>query len=196
MQPPAARRPDIPAHLRAAPSQRLPCVWMRLQACKRRAARLAKSNPYSVEGLLQSKNKFAKQYSTTPGFKSKLENCCTLMSARSISQRPPGARFFLQQRRKNRGRKTPLRAGGGRPQASGPSICFANAFLIERERGSKTAPFTLSLPGARSNCVRHRSRTLYQLPGRFVTASVVRPGKLAACRLPLRLRLRRSVLAC
>ena len=45
-------------------------------------------------------------------------------------------------------------------------------YLIERERGSKTAPFTLSLPGARSNCVRHRSRALYGVPGRLVTASV------------------------
>ena len=121
---------------------------------------------------MQRKSKFAKQYSTTPGFKSKLENCCTLMSARSISQRPPGARFFLQQRRKNRGRKTPPKAGGGRPQASGPSICIANAFLIERERGSKTAPFTLSLPGARLGCVRHRRRPLSRLPDRFVPASV------------------------
>ena len=45
-------------------------------------------------------------------------------------------------------------------------------FLIERERGSKTAPFTLSLPGARLSCVRHRRRTLYGVPGRFVGASV------------------------
>ena len=93
---------------------------------------------------MQRKSKFAKQYSTTPGFKSKLENCCTLMSTRSISQRPPGARFFLQQRRKNRGRKTPLRAGGGPPAL-------------------RTHP-----------CIRRRdcSRTLYGVPGRFVTASV------------------------
>ena len=33
------------------------------------AQRLAKSNPYSVEGLLQRKNKFLMQYSTTPGLK-------------------------------------------------------------------------------------------------------------------------------
>ena len=44
--------------------------------------------------------------------------------------------------------------------------------LIERERGSKTAPFTQSLPGARLSCVRHRRRTLYGVPGRFVPASV------------------------
>ena len=44
--------------------------------------------------------------------------------------------------------------------------------LIERERGSKTAPFTLTLPGARLGCVRHRRRTLYGLPDRFAPASV------------------------
>ena len=39
-------------------------TWVRLQE---REARLAKSNPYSVEGLMHCKSKFAKQYSTTPG---------------------------------------------------------------------------------------------------------------------------------
>ena len=59
---------------------------------------------------------------------------------------PPGVRFFLLQRRKNRRRKTPRKAGG-RAVRKRPSICCANAFLLERERGSKAAPFTLSLPG-------------------------------------------------
>ena len=69
-------------------------------------------------------------------------------------------------------RKTPLRAGG--PSASVRPLAFAMQmpYLIERERGSKTAPFTLSLPGARLSCVRHRRRTLYGVPGRFVGASV------------------------
>ena len=107
---------------------------------------------------------------------------CVLIFSMQPGYRPPGAIFFLLRRRKNMERKTPLRAGG--PSASVRPLAFAlqMPYLIERERGSKTAPFTLSLPGARSNCVRHRSRTLYQLPGRVVTASVVRPGVLAACR--------------
>ena len=92
------------------------------------------------------------------------------MSTRQISHRPPGARFFLQQRRKDRGRKTPRKAG--RPQASGPWHLLRKCLLIERERGSKTAPFTLSLPGARLGCIRYRRRTLYRVPGRFVRASV------------------------
>ena len=36
------------------------------------AQRLAKSNPYSVEGLMQSNNKFLLQYSITPDFKSEV----------------------------------------------------------------------------------------------------------------------------
>ena len=35
-----------------------------------------------------------------------------LISSRQACWRPPGALFFLLRRRKNRGRKTPLRAGG------------------------------------------------------------------------------------
>ena len=87
--------------------------------------------------------------------------------------RPPGAIFFLLRRRKNMERKTP-RESRGWPAASVRPLAFAlqMPYLIERERGSKTAPFTLSLPGARSNCVRHRSRALYGVPGRLVTASV------------------------
>ena len=57
-------------------------TWVRLQE---RAARLAKSNPYSVEGLLQRKSKFAKQYSTPPGFKNKLENLYKPMSTRQTN---------------------------------------------------------------------------------------------------------------
>ena len=49
------------------------------------------------------------QYATTPGFKSKLANFYKPISTREKGYRPPGARFFLLQRRKNRGRKTPLR---------------------------------------------------------------------------------------
>ena len=77
-----------------------------------------------------------------------------LISSRQACWRPPGARFFLLQRRKNRGRKTPLRAGGGPPAL-------------------RTHP-----------CIRRRgcSRTLYGVPGRLVTASVVRPGKQTARR--------------
>ena len=67
--------------------------------------------------------------------------------------RPPGAIFFLLRRRKNMERKTPRRAGCSPPYGPTP------------------------LGGCRG-C----SRTLYQLPGRLVTASVVRPGVLAACR--------------
>ena len=67
-----------------------------------------------------------------------------LIPTRQACQRPPGARFFLHQRRKNRGRKTPLRAGGGPPAL-------------------RTHP-----------CIPRRgcSRTLYGVPGRFVGASV------------------------
>ena len=102
------------------------------------------------------------------------------MSTRQIYYRPPGAIFFLLRRRKNMERKTP-RESRGWPSASVRPLAFAlqMPYLIERERGSKTAPFTLSLPGARSNCVRHRSRALYGVPGRLVTASV--PCKLV-CR--------------
>ncbi len=64
-----------------------------------------------TEGLMLSKSKIAKQYSTAPGFKNKLESIYKPMSTRQIYYRPPGARFFLLQRRKNRGRKTPPRAG-------------------------------------------------------------------------------------
>ena len=126
-------------------------TWVRLQE---RKARLAKSNPYSVEGWMQSKSKFSTQYSTTPCFKKQTCNFLQAMSTRQITWRPPGARFFLLQRRKNRGRKTPLRAGGGPPAL-------------------RTHP-----------CIRRRgcSRTLYGVPGRFVTASVVRPGEQTACR--------------
>ena len=108
------------------------------------AQRLAKSNPYSVERLMLSKSKIAKQYSTAPGFKNKLESIYKPMSTRQIYYRPPGARFFLHQRRKSRGRKTPLRAGGGPPAL-------------------RTHP-----------CLRRRdySRTLYGVPGKLVTASV------------------------
>ena len=104
---------------------------------------------------------------------------CVLIFSMQPGYRPPGAIFFLLRRRKNMERKTPLRAGG--PSASVRPLAFAlqMPYLIERERGSKTAPFTLSLPGARSNCVRHRSRALYGVPGRLVTASV--PCKLV-CR--------------
>ena len=95
-----------------------------------------------------------------------------LISSRQACLRPPGAPFFLLRRRKNRGRKTPLRAGG--PSASVRPLAFAMQmpYLIERERGSKTAPFTLSLPGARLGCISYRRRTLYGVPGRFVRASV------------------------
>ena len=47
--------------------------------------------------------------------KVKLRYLSMLIPTRQACQRPPGARFFLLQRRKNRGRKTPLRAGGGPP---------------------------------------------------------------------------------
>ena len=88
-------------------------------------------------------------------------------------------------------RKTP-RESRGWPAASVRPLAFAlqMPYLIERERGSKTAPFTLSLPGARSNCVRHRSRALYGVPGRFATASVVRPGEQTACRFAVAYALR------
>ena len=94
------------------------------------------------------------------------------MSTRQISHRPPGARFFLQQRRKDRGRKTPRESQGAAGRKR-PARAFASQMpLIDRERGSKTAPFTLSLPGARLGCIRYRRRTLYRVPGRFVRASV------------------------
>ena len=122
-------------------------TWVRLQE---RKARLAKSNPYSVEGLMQSKSKFSTQYSTTPGFKKQTCNFLQAMSTRQITWRPPGARFFLPQRRKNRGRKTP-RESRGQPPALRTHPC------IQR---------------------RDYSRTLSQLPGSFVTASV--PCKLVS----------------
>ena len=75
-----------------------------------------------------------------------------LISSMQWGYRPPGAPFFLLRRRKNRGRKTPLRAGG-------PAL--------------RTHPL-----GGGRGC----SRTLYQLPGRLVTASVIRPGEQTACR--------------
>ena len=68
-----------------------------------------------TEGLMLSKSKIAKHYSNSPGFKNKLESIYKPMSTRQIYYRPPGARFFLLQRRKNRGRKTLLRAGGPPP---------------------------------------------------------------------------------
>ena len=76
--------------------------------------------------------------------KVKLRYLSMLIPTRQACQRPPGARFFLHQRRKNRGRKTPLRAGGGPPAL-------------------RTHP-----------CIPRRgcSRTLYGVPGRFVGASV------------------------
>ena len=65
------------------------------------------------------------------------------------------------------------RLGRGRAVRNRPVRAFASQMpLIERERGSKTAPFTLSLPGARLGCVRHRRRTLYRLPGKLARASV------------------------
>ena len=97
-----------------------------------------------TEGLMQSKNKFLAQYSTTPDSKNKFENFYKPMSTRQTRYRPPGARFFLLQRRKNRGRKTPLRAGGGPPAL-------------------RTHPWVRR---------RYYSRTLCQLPGRFARASV------------------------
>ena len=36
------------------------------------AQRLAKSNPYSVEGLMQSKSKFPTQYLATPGLENQV----------------------------------------------------------------------------------------------------------------------------
>ena len=118
-------------------------------------------------------NKFLMLYSTTPGFKIKPANFYKPISTRQLGHRPPGAPFFLLPRRKNRGRKTPRKAGGDEPSASVRPLAFALQMpLIERERGSKTAPFTLSLPGARLGCVRHRRRTLYRLPGKLARASV------------------------
>ena len=64
-----------------------------------------------ADRLMQSKGKFSTQYSTTPGFKKQTCNFLQAMSTRQITWRPPGARFFLLQRRKNRGRKTPPKAG-------------------------------------------------------------------------------------
>ena len=75
-----------------------------------------------------------------------------LISSSQSCYRPPGAPFFLLRRRKNRGRKTPLRAGA-------PAL--------------RTHPL-----GGGRGC----SRTLYGVPGRLVTASVVRPGEQTACR--------------
>ena len=120
-------------------------------------------------------NKFLMLYSITPGFKIKPANFYKPISTRQLGHRPPGAPFFLLPRRKNRGRKTPRKAGGGgRAVRKRPALAFAKQmlFLLERERGSKTAPFTLSLPGARLGCVRHRRRTLYRLPGKLARASV------------------------
>ena len=82
-----------------------------------------------------------------------LAGFCVLMISMQSGWRPPGAIFFLLRRRKNMERKTPRRAGCSPPYVPTP------------------------LGGGRG-C----SRTLYVVPGRLVTASVVRPGVLAACR--------------
>ena len=77
-----------------------------------------------------------------------------LRSTRQFRQRPPGARFFFSSEE---------RIGEERRH---------------QRRGAVPPPLE-SAP-----CIRHRgcSRTLYGVPGRLVTASVVRPGELAACR--------------
>ena len=79
-------------------------------------------------------------------------SCCVLIFSMQAGWRPPGAIFFLHRRRKNMERKTPLRAGA-------PAL--------------RTHP----LGGGREY-----SRTLYGVPNKLVTASVVRPGEQTACR--------------
>ena len=91
------------------------------------AQRLAKSNPCSVEGLLQRNRKFPAQYLIPPGFKNKLANFHKPMSTRQIYYRPPGAIFFLHRRRKNMERKTPRRAGCSPPYEPTPWVGVGGA---------------------------------------------------------------------
>ena len=118
-------------------------------------------------------SKFLMQYSTTPGFKSQVSKSFHANIYQTNQLPPSGGPILSATAKKEPGKKDAAKGGGraGRKRPA-PSICFANAFLIERERGSKTAPFTLSLPGARLGCVRHRRRTLYRLPNKLAPASV------------------------
>ena len=85
---------------------------------------------------------------------------------------PSGGPILSSPAKKESGKKDAAK-GGGRAVRKRPACAFASQMpLIERERGSKTAPFTLSLPGARLGCVRHRRRTLYGVPGKLAPASV------------------------
>ena len=121
---------------------------------------------------MQSNNKFLMQYSTPPGFKKTNLRIYTnqgLPDKLVSALRGPDS-FFSSEERIGEERRRLGRGAAGRKR---PARAFASQMpLIERERGSKTAPFTLSLPGARLGCVRHRRRTLYGVPGRFASASV------------------------
>ena len=89
---------------RTAPALRPSVPSTEGQLCTRCSAR-AQGSPErgscrgvaETEGLMLSKSKFAKQDSTTPGFKNKLANFHKSISTRQTSYRPPGARFFLHQ---------------------------------------------------------------------------------------------------
>ena len=108
------------------------------------AQRLAKSNPCRAEGLLQRKNKFARQYSTTPDSKQnlKISTSQCLPDSLSSALRGPDS-FFTSEERIGEERR-------------------------RQRRGAVPPPLDLT------PCVPHRyySRTLYRLPGSFVPASV------------------------
>ena len=105
-----------------------------------------------------------------------LKNRLAISYKQCLPDKLPGAlrgpdSFFSSEERTGEERRCQRRGAAGRKR---PALAFAKQmlFLLERERGSKTAPFTRSLPGSRLGCVRHRRRTLYRLPGKLARASV------------------------
>ena len=87
-------------------------TWVRLQE---RAARLAKSNPYSVEGLMQSKSKFSTQYSTTPGFKKTDLHFPTSNVYQTNYLAPSGGPLLSSPAKKEAGKKDAARVAGAAP---------------------------------------------------------------------------------
>ena len=138
--------------------------------------------PIQRRGIAPPQEQACRQSVIALGLTLKSSTSYYLPSDRAIALRGLYSFCYREERMEEERR----RLGRGRAVRNRPVRAFASQMpLIEHERGSKTAPFTLSLPEARLDCVRHRRCTRYGLPYKLVTASVpCRPvSKLLAASL-------------